>query len=75
MVVNCIFDIDNFHRFMEMAPIDRDKVQKQINNFVHIPKKNRVFQFKYERDNAKTELMYSRVKDARNFLKTIFNES
>jgi hypothetical protein len=75
MVVNCIFDIDNFHRFMEMAPIDRDKVQKQINNFVHIPKKNRVFQFKYERDNSKTELMYSRVKDARNFLKTIFNES
>jgi hypothetical protein len=75
MVINAMFDKDNFHRFLEMAPIDLDKVKKQIDNFVHIPKKDKVFRFEYLRDKAKTDFMYSRVKDARSFLKTIFNES
>jgi hypothetical protein len=72
IVINMIFDRDNFHRFLEMAPIDKDKVKKQINKFVHIPKNKRVHYYGFKRDAVKTKLLYSRIDDARNFLSTIY---
>lgn len=71
-IINSIFDKDNFHRFLDLAPINRDKVKKQIDNFIHIHKGERVYKVRYSRDQAKTDLMYSRIKDSRQFLKTIF---
>ena len=72
MIINLIFDIDNFHRFLEMAPIDRDAVQKQINSFVHIPKEKRIHQVEFTRDPNKTKLLYSRIDEARQFIKTTY---
>ena len=72
MVKNAVFDKDNFHRFLELAPIDTNKVQKEINKFVHIPKNERVIKFECERNQTKTDFLYSRIKEARQFLKTKF---
>jgi hypothetical protein len=77
MVVNSYFDEDNFHRFLQMAPIDlKDKyVQRAMDNFVHIPKENRIKRFKFDYSKAANAKIGERVNDARNYLKTIFNES
>jgi len=72
IIINAIFDKDNFHRFLEMAPIDLDKVKKQIDSFVHIPKERRIHQVSFTRDEAKTKLMYSRINEARTFIKSIY---
>ena len=72
IIINMIFDRDNFNRFLEMAPIDLNKVQKQINSFKHIEKKNRIIYRAFKRDAAKTKLMYSRIDEARNFLSSIY---
>lgn len=74
MVKNAIFDKDNFHRFLELAPIDKNKVQKEINKFVHIPKEERVIKFECERNKTRTEFLYSRITEARQFLKETFNK-
>ena len=74
IIKNSIFDLDNFHRFLEFAPIDRKAVEKEINKFIHIPKADRVYSFDFERNQAKTELMYQRINDARQFLKTHLNK-
>ena len=77
MVVNSYFDEDNFHRFLQMAPIDlKDKyVQRAMDNFVHIPKENRIKRFQFDYSEATNAKIGERVNDARNYLKTIFNES
>lgn len=72
IVINMIFDKDNFHRFLEMAPIDLDKVRKQIDSFVHIPKENRIHQVEFLRDEKKTKLLYERIGEARTFIKSIY---
>lgn len=72
IIINMIFDQDNFNRFLEMAPIDRDAVQKQINSFVHIPKEKRIHQVEFTRDPIKTKLLYSRIDEARQFIKTTY---
>lgn len=72
IIINMIFDRDNFNRFLEMAPIDLNKVKKQIDSFVHIPKNKRVHYYGFKRDAAKTKLMYSRIDEARNFLSSIY---
>jgi hypothetical protein len=72
IVVNMIFDRDNFNRFLEIAPIDLNKVQKQINNFVHIPKDKRVHYYGFKRDAAKTKLLYYRIDEARKFLSDLY---
>ena len=72
IVKNSIFDLDNFQRFLEIAPIDRRKVEKEIDKFVPIPEKNRVHAITFEADSTKTKLMYKRLDEARNFIKTKF---
>jgi hypothetical protein len=72
MVKNAVFDKDKFHQFLEQAPIDRIKVAKEIDKFVHIPEKDRVVKFELDRDQTKTDFLYSRIKEARQFLKTKF---
>lgn len=73
IVINMIFDIDNFNRFMELAPIDKSKVQKQINSFVHIPKEKRIHYTEFERDKAKTDLIYKRILEAREFINQLYD--
>jgi hypothetical protein len=77
MVVNSYFDKDNFHKFLKQAPIDlKDKyVQRAIDNFVHIPKENRIKRFQFDYSESSNAKIGERVNDARNYLKTIFNES
>ena len=74
IIKNAVFDKDNFHRFLELAPIDRNKVQKEINKFVHIPKEKRVIKFECQRDETKTSLLYERINTAKDFLKQKFNK-
>ena len=74
MIKNLIFDKDNFHEFINQYPLDKWAVQKHIDSFVHIPKKERVYQFKFERLKSKTDFIYGRVTDCRTFLKKHFNE-
>ena len=73
IVVNSMYDIDNFHRFLEMAPIDLKRVQKQIDKFVHIPESERLAVFNFSHDDKKLNLMQNRVIEAKQFLKTQFN--
>ena len=75
MVVNSYFDKSNFERFLEMAPIDlNDKyVHRAIDNFVHIPKENRIKRFHFNYSVETNAKIGERVNDARKFLKTIFN--
>jgi hypothetical protein len=72
IVVNSMYDIDNFHRFLEMAPIDLKRVQKQIDKFVHIPESERLAVFNFSHDDKKLTQMQNRVIEARQFLKTQF---
>lgn len=72
IVINMIFDLDNFHRFLEMAPINLAAVEKQVNNFIHIPIERRVHQVEFTRDAKKTEFIYGRIDEARQFLKGIY---
>lgn len=73
IIKNYIYDKENFHRFLEFAPIDKDAVQKEINKFVHIPLEDRCVRHNFQRDETKTKLMYSRIEEARQFIKTTFN--
>jgi hypothetical protein len=73
IVVNSMYDIDNFHRFLEMAPIDLKRVQKQIDKFVNIPESERLAVFNFSHDQNKLTQMQKRVIEARQFLKTQFN--
>lgn len=72
IIINMIYDIDNFHRFLELAPIDRRAVEKQINSFVHIPKERKVHQVVFGRDKTKTDLLYRRIEEARQFISDIY---
>ncbi len=69
IVKRAIFDKDNFARFMELAPINRNNVIKEIDKFVHIPIEERVFKYQFHRDHTLTETMYLRIQAAREFLK------
>jgi len=75
MVVNSFFDKDNFNLFLEEIPIDmKDKyVKRAVDNFVHIPKENRIKRFQFDYSEATNAKISERVNDARNYLKTIFN--
>jgi hypothetical protein len=77
MVINSFFDRDNFNLFLQEIPIDlKDSyVQRAIDNFVHIPKENRIKRFQFDYSEATNAKIGERVNDARNYLKTIFNES
>jgi hypothetical protein len=72
IVVNSMYDRDNFHRFLELAPIDLNRVRKQIDKFVHIPESERLAIFYFREDEKKLNEMQNRVKTARQFLKTQF---
>jgi hypothetical protein len=75
MVINSFFDRDNFNLFLQEIPIDlKDSyVQRAIDNFVHIPKENRIKRFQFDYSEATNAKIGERVNDARNYLKTIFN--
>ena len=77
MVINSFFDRDNFNLFLQEIPINlKDSyVQRAIDNFVHIPKENRIKRFQFDYSEAANAKIGERVNDARNYLKTIFNES
>jgi hypothetical protein len=77
MVINSFFDRDNFNLFLQEIPIDlKDScVQRAIDNFVHIPKENRIKRFQFDYSESTNAKIGERVNDARNYLKTIFNES
>jgi hypothetical protein len=66
MVINSFFDRDNFNLFLQEIPMD---------NFVHIPKENRIKRFQFDYSESTNAKIGERVNDARNYLKTIFNES
>lgn len=72
IIINMIFDLDNFHRFLEQAPINLEAVKKQINNFIHIPIERRVHQVSFDRDSKKKDFIYGRIDEARTFLKSIY---
>ena len=72
IVKNAMFDKDNFHSFLEKTSINLQSVRKEVDKFVHIPEKDRVVKFELDRDQTKTDFLYSRIKEARQFLKTKF---
>lgn len=73
MIKNYLFDLDNFHEFIDQFPLNKQSVIHQINSFVHIPKKERIYEFNFERNQAKTDFIYGRIKEARTFLDKYFN--
>jgi hypothetical protein len=73
-ISNMVYTKDAFYDLLESQMVfTRDiKIEK---SFIEIPEKDRVFVFEIERDKNKIDFIYNRVNDARNYLKTIFNES
>ena len=70
-ITNSVYTKDRFISMVEMQQaFVRD--YKIEDKFIEIPEKERVFVFKIQRDSTKTELLYSRIKEARQFLKTQF---
>jgi hypothetical protein len=69
-----IFDTDNFVRFLEICPvaIQSEKALALVSKFIHIPIEERINIKTFERSKDKIDAIYSRVKDARTFLKTIY---
>jgi hypothetical protein len=69
-----IFDIDNFARFLEVCPIaiQSSKALELVSKFVHIPIEERINIKSFEKDKEKMDKIYDRVKDARTFLKSIY---
>jgi hypothetical protein len=72
IVKNSIYDLDNFNRFLELAPINISSVQKEIDKFVHIPESERIHIVNFKREDIKTKFMYKRLDEAREFVKKHF---
>jgi hypothetical protein len=74
IVKNMVYDRENFKTWIDKRNWQGDDEISEglIRTFVHIEPKDRIFTYSFERDKAKTELMYKRIGEARTFLKTIF---
>lgn len=73
MIKNAVYTQETFDNYLQFAPINFDSVQKEIKKFIPIPEKNRVHAVTFEADATKTKLMYKRLDEARNFIKTKFD--
>ena len=72
LIINSVYTKKAFTELVEMQHAFT-KIPQIEDNFIEIPEKDRVFVFKVQRDKAKTDSLYSRIKEARQFLKTQFN--
>jgi len=72
MIKNLMFDKDNFHEFLDSYPINKNDVMLHINSFVHIPKDERIYEFKFERSKTRADFIYNRITEARQFLSKHF---
>lgn len=69
VITNHIYSKETFISFVESQNcFTRNKSIED--NFIEIPESERVFCYKITRDESKTKLMYSRIIEAREFLKT-----
>lgn len=68
IIKRMIFDKDNFHRFLEYAPIDRNSVRKEIDKFVHIPKQNRIISYSISTPSQYDKIT-KRIDEAREWFK------
>lgn len=71
IVKNMIYDRENFKRWISYRNWKgEDEISKSlVRTFVHIEQKERLFIYTFERDKAKTELCYTRIEEARSFIK------
>jgi hypothetical protein len=73
-IKNHLFSQKAFNDFIECEwPMNLNDIAKEINKFVAISEKERIHIVNFKRNQTKTDLLYSRIKEARQFLKTQFN--
>lgn len=71
IIKSMIFTNDEFERFITMRGLGGDEITEMaINSFIEIPEEERLFEYNFTRDDSKYQLITSRVKEAREFLKT-----
>jgi hypothetical protein len=69
-ITNMVYTKESFYHILESQFVfNRDSNLEK--SFIEIPESERVFVHKFTRDETKTKLMYSRIKEAKNYLKTI----
>ena len=73
-ISNMVYTKDAFYDLLESQMVFTRDIEIE-KSFIEIPEKDRVFVFEIERDKNKIDFIYNRVNDARNYLKTVFNES
>lgn len=76
IIFNMIFDQDHFRQFIEMQGQISTNSKQAIymqNRFVHIPELDRVHCVQFDRSDTQYQQLTSRIKQAREFLKTIYN--
>lgn len=74
IIGSMIFDKENFNRFVDIRGLGGDELtDKLIDTFVEIPLAERIHTIEVKRDKDKINQLYKRIKEARTFLKTIYN--
>lgn len=73
IIFNNIFTREAFESYMQTQTV-LNRNEEIENSFIEIPESDRIFMFEVERSEAKTNHLYSRIKDARQFLKETFNK-
>lgn len=74
IVKNMVYDRENFKKWIGLRDWKGDdKVSEGlVRTFVHIEPKDRLFMYSFDRDPNKTKLLYSRIDEARQFIKTTY---
>lgn len=73
IIGSMVYDRANFERLINIRGLGGDEfTDKLIDRFIHIPIEERVYIKDYKRDKDKINQLYTRIKEARTFLKTIY---
>lgn len=74
IITQLIYDKDNFERFVSIRGLGGDEfTDKVLDSFIHIPIEERVSIKEFKYDHLRMEFIEKRIKEARTFLKTIYN--
>lgn len=70
-LTNMVFTRDSFEEVLNQQAVFSRSPELE-KDFIEIPEQDRVFITEFDRNEQKTNLLYSRIKEAREYLKTIY---
>lgn len=76
IIKDMIFTTSEFERFINIRGLGGDELTDRcIETFIEIPENDRVFVYDFKRDETRYDLIKSRIKEARAYLKNLYNKA